>query len=409
MQKRTKNQDNVAEKPLIVYLGPFYLPDRNAACHRAINNAKGLAELGYKVRIIGFETKTRTGDLGEPHPGVSLRTVDAGSGLSSYRVDPRSALAELKGGLQGQSVSHVICYNYPALTQAAIQLWCLCNRVTFLSDITEWNTKGGRGLLRNIARAVEISLRVRVLARLGGGIITTSPWMTAYYGRRASRPISELPTLFDKTMVETCPLPASPSGAPVRLVFVGPGFDTAMRNVDPAAMKERTDLVLRMVGAALDRGQKLRLDIFGLDRNRYEAAFPQDTSILDVWGDFITFHGRVPHKRILDALYAAHASVIFRDNKRANNVGFPTKFAESLMTGTPVVIDRIASIAAYHDHPHVLTIDRADPEQMAQDMLAHLDTWRERERTTPSAPESYQSFHYANFVNEMRSAFRQAS
>ena len=36
-------------KGSIIYIGGFELPDKNAAAHRVLNNAKIIRELGYEV------------------------------------------------------------------------------------------------------------------------------------------------------------------------------------------------------------------------------------------------------------------------------------------------------------------------------------------------------------------------
>ena len=40
----------------IIYIGGFELPDKNAAAHRVLGNAKILRELGYKVILIEFNS-----------------------------------------------------------------------------------------------------------------------------------------------------------------------------------------------------------------------------------------------------------------------------------------------------------------------------------------------------------------
>ncbi|NUT90382.1 hypothetical protein HNO91_28520, partial [Pseudomonas corrugata] len=42
------------DKGTIIYLGGFELPDKNAAAHRVVANAKIFCELGYKVCFIGI-------------------------------------------------------------------------------------------------------------------------------------------------------------------------------------------------------------------------------------------------------------------------------------------------------------------------------------------------------------------
>ena len=42
-------------KGSVLYVGGFELPDKNAAAHRVINNAKILRELGYRVIFCGVD------------------------------------------------------------------------------------------------------------------------------------------------------------------------------------------------------------------------------------------------------------------------------------------------------------------------------------------------------------------
>ena len=43
-----------AKKGTILYVGGFEMPDKNAAAHRVISNAKVLNELGYRVIFVGI-------------------------------------------------------------------------------------------------------------------------------------------------------------------------------------------------------------------------------------------------------------------------------------------------------------------------------------------------------------------
>ncbi len=40
------------DRKVILYIGCFRLPDRNAAAHRVLANAKAMAAAGYAVRFI---------------------------------------------------------------------------------------------------------------------------------------------------------------------------------------------------------------------------------------------------------------------------------------------------------------------------------------------------------------------
>ena len=38
----------------IIYIGSFEMPDKNAAAHRVLNNARNLRELGFNVVFVGL-------------------------------------------------------------------------------------------------------------------------------------------------------------------------------------------------------------------------------------------------------------------------------------------------------------------------------------------------------------------
>ena len=47
----------------IIYIGGFILPDKNAAAHRVVANAKIFRDLGYRVVLIGVSEQMKQGIL----------------------------------------------------------------------------------------------------------------------------------------------------------------------------------------------------------------------------------------------------------------------------------------------------------------------------------------------------------
>ena len=69
-----------------------------------------------------------------------------------------------------------------------------------------------------------------------------------------------------------------------------------------------------------------------------------------------------------------------------------------------MIIDEIESIKTYHTHPHVLLLKRSSPEIMARQLLNEIKQYRQRESDAPSPESSYQTFHYANYQDEISKA-----
>src|SRR4051812_34882129 len=112
-----------SRQPIVLYLGGFDLPDKNAAAHRAIGNSKALRDLGFRTILVGFQTRPgRPGVIRERLPkkeaSIQLVTVNTAHqsfrGLS-YRANP-TAVFRLIHSLGGRRpLAALICYNFPSV------------------------------------------------------------------------------------------------------------------------------------------------------------------------------------------------------------------------------------------------------------------------------------------------------
>jgi glycosyltransferase involved in cell wall biosynthesis len=401
----------MSQRPLIIYLGKFLIPNRNAACTRAIGNAKVFNELGYDVDVVGFER------LPNHHRkqyflerGTNLFSApDRKEGIlapfTSFRINPFSAIHHIESRMRSGQVACVVCYNYPSLAQALIQVWCKANKIGFVSDITEWQSEPTGISPKEIFRFLDANLRVQLLSRVADGVIVTSKMVENYFRQDSNKPIANIPTLFDKDELEFHQKPQTNQNSPIRLLFLGPGFDLSMDTAPPEKMKERIDLVIETILEVHRAGNKIKLDVFGISSKQFFGAVNiKKTDVAEI-NSIVEFHGRVPHTDIISMLKRCDFSIFFRDNKPSNNAGFPTKFAESLMTGTPVIIDNIMTLQPYYKNEHVLQLDRTNPKDMANQLIEKVADYRRHWQTqTPDAP-AFQLFHYMNFIEEMKKVF----
>lgn len=126
------------------------------------------------------------------------------------------------------------------------------------------------------------------------------------------------------------------------------------------------DKILRLVFAGNIEGQKeLMLPIFkaidklgGLSsRIEFSILGPSEVKILEnIGGDkellarikkSIKIHGRIQQKEVNSYLKMSDFMIYIRPKRRSSNAGFPTKFAESLSVGTPVITNMTSDIEKY--------------------------------------------------------------
>lgn len=66
------------------------------------------------------------------------------------------------------------------------------------------------------------------------------------------------------------------------------------------------------------------------------------------------------HNEVLEEVRKSDFSLIIRESSRRNNVGFPTKFGESINCGTPVIVSEFSDVVYYTNRYGVGIITKID-------------------------------------------------
>jgi len=110
--------------------------------------------------------------------------------------------------------------------------------------------------------------------------------------------------------------------------------------------KDRLDLILNVLSRIKSKGiNNFYFTIIGITENQFLSSFY--TSIPDNLINNVVFKGRLSHVDTLNEVKNAHYYLFLRDNNLVNNAGFPTKFAESISCGTPVLTNLSSNIKDY--------------------------------------------------------------
>lgn len=352
---------------VIIYVGAFELPDRNAAAQRVRANAAVFAALGYEVVFVGRNSAPEM-------PANKLHKVSyLGIGQDCWEMghpaDQRAwlryvtsvaALTELIDTRYRGRVHSIICYNYPAAAQLRVK--ALARRVgaRAMADVTEWyqslRLTSAAALIKNI----DTWARMRLINPRMDKLITTSRYLSRYYGRQFDD-IVELPTLIEHDPDDLAGLKATPDGTPKRLFYGGSVINKRVLGQEKGGLKDRIDWVLELLDAVKQAGDDFRFDIYGVARDDYLDYLPQHAALLQRLGDSVRFHGRQPREVLLEAQRNSDFSVFLRLAMRTNLAGFPTKFSESISVGTPVLTNPLENVVPYmREGENCELIDHAD-------------------------------------------------
>ena len=321
------------DQGVILYIGGFELPDKNAAAHRVLSNAKILRKIGKKVVFIGVD-KSLSWD------SDILSTKNTVQGFEIYAIPyPQKKeqwikyLTEIREYIKVikkfENIEMIILYNFQAIAMKKFLSYCKKKDIKCCADITEWRSARQERLVYRILKDSDTWYRMKVLHKKLDGLIVISKYLEAYYS--SSKNIVYVPTMTDASESKWKGK-YEKSNSVLKLVYAGnPG------------RKDRVDMLIE---ALKDVNRKYQLDIIGITLEQYLEYYPNHSEMVKKNSN-IVFHGRIQHIETLEYIKKANYSCFFREDDRVSKSGFPTKFAEAITCGTPVLTNKTSNLSDY--------------------------------------------------------------
>ena len=342
-------------KGTIVYLGGFELPDKNAAAHRVMKNAKIFSALGYKVVFCGVNK-----DL----PWDSDLQREDIYGFESYPIAyPKTCkqwLARLLFVSQYiqllnkiEDVKFIIGYNLHALPLKRILRYAKKKRIKVIVDCTEWydNTFSLNPI--KFVKFIDTNLCMRIYQKKADGLIAISQLLNNYYAATIKNRIVVPPLIDVKSSIWAADKYALQENAVDKFKFIYAG--------SPSGTKDKLDQIVRCFCQLGDKYDYL-FTIVGITEKEYLKIYNSQGDELRQLGKRILFKGRVSHKESIMALKNSDCCIFVRDCSRKNMAGFPTKFVECYTSGVCIIANEVSDIKSYfpYDGQSILVEDCTD-------------------------------------------------
>ncbi len=325
-------------KGRFLYVGPFQLPDKNAAAQRVLGIAKLLRLLEYDVVFLDFN-KDYQEFSAIPHDICSFETYSQPypTGLKQWLKHALSPMYVQEVLQNHNDWKGVIAYNYPAI--ALRRLISLCHQLNMIAiaDCTEWYAPDFSNLHR-MAVTIDSCLRMRWAQKKVDGIIAISSYLAEYY--QPYTKVVILPPLVDREDEKWKRPEEVKTDDRIRLYYVGsPGSNLE---------KDRLDVIIKALDKYLS-SDKLVFHMVGITEEQFLGVFPecQTTVVRMKKQDSLIFHGRLLHQDAISLLKSADYSIFLRYPSRMTMAGFPTKFVESITCGVPVITNDTSDLKKY--------------------------------------------------------------
>ena len=386
----------------IIYLGAFRFPKQDAASARVLCNAKIMRELGHQVSFISWGGNSRKEDkVNNQYQYEDFSYVNT----HELRQKKESFVSKMRGYVSRgnktlsllQSQTHtdfIIAYNTPYHFNKKLIQFCNSHSIKIAIDVTEWYDANELGsILSPIFWLSEWNMR-RTIKTFPNKIVISN-FLERYYTGTNNiflPPLIDLQDAKWKIGLDRGNIHFN-SGK----VFIYAGSP---------AKKDCLAVILKAYIIANDHRSDFHFLILGVKENEhiYQLKDSEWEKIRSYKDNFI-FLGRRPQDEIPSYYRISDYSIIVRKPTRKNNAGFPTKAAESLSAGCPIITNPTSDLSSVvRDSENGFILRGFDIESVKNGLLKAMDTSTQQvefmKQNAKNTGERY--FDYRNYLSPLK-------
>ena len=384
----------------IIYIGPFRFPIFDAAAARVLNICRTLHAIGHNVSVISWGGQYLPDDKGESneylHDGIKYTItgeLDGKGNILHQFIQKRKRGKKTKRILESLSVKPdvIIMYNARYGLTKMLLSFCEKHKIKLVHDITEWYDKSDM----HVDDYIPNYLNMHFLQKKVKNKICISSFLSDYY--QDSHNILIPATCdsceskwnnIDNKIIETFP-----KFSGVSLIYAG--------------VPKRKDLVHNVINAVnrINKEDKpIRFIIVGISKEDYIKRYADllDDNILS---ENIVFIGRVSQELIPTYYQLADFMVLLREPNRKCTAGFPTKFAESFISGTPVIANLTSDLHNYLKNGYTGFVAKGyDTNAIYETLIKNVCSIEQSSlaQMKNNTKKESSKFDYRNYIDELR-------
>lgn len=165
------------------------------------------------------------------------------------------------------------------------------------------------------------------------GIVSISRLLDEYYKSKNVRSV-RIPTILD--IQNTDCHEWKKQDHKIHVVFAG-----------TLGTKEQMTPIIGALASNIEFRERIQFDIYGPTKNMVLKNMGKDAGFFNKAGSSVVLHGRIPQDQVPAVYKQADYLIFVRPSRQSSNAGFPTKLAESMSVGTPVITNNTGDIGLY--------------------------------------------------------------
>lgn len=388
----------------IIYTGCFRLPNHDAAAPRVLNNARIMQLRGHKVSFISWGGQYRQSDLCDD----GKYRIDGMEYIITGELDPMGTIFDRvtskvrRGEKTMKLLEHMNCmpdlivmYNADYRWTKRMLRYCKSQDIKLANDLTEWYDNNELHFMDRFPNYVNMSC----LQKKVPNKICISSYLNDYYSGSNNLLLPPLCNHSEAKWSATIDDDRIKPFEGITLIYAG----------NPAK-KDCVHTVINVVNKMARKGMDLRFLILGTTRESYLERYSDVLESKDLHEN-ILFLGRVSQDLIPAYYKKADFMVLLREPTRKNMAGFPTKFAESMSAGIPVIANATSDLGKYIVNGKTgFIVDDEKAESLEKTLSTVLNLTRDAielmKQTTKASNEAFDYIHRKTememFLNKLR-------
>ena len=374
-------------------------PYGQAISSRMRHFAALFCDCGYHVHVIAPERKNAGECQKLLQNGCTIQYVNAPSNvwtLAGFGT-AKPYMAALREYIAQNPVDAIIS-NSMAFVASKILRFAKKHHIPYIIEQCEWYDPSSFKFGKWNPHYRE---HVRLLTkknRYCDGVIAISRYLAEHYAKQGAR-VVRIPTILD---VQATEYALEHDRDVLKIAFAG-SLGNGKENIAP---------ILEAIGKLGDAANGLHFDLYGASNSQVLANIGNDEILFEKVRPFFTAHGRIPQQEVEAKVREADYTIFIRPDRRSSHAGFPTKLAESLAVGTPVISNATGDIGQYLEtgkNGFLLDEGTADAlEPVLRQILAMDSTQRKalRQNTRNTAETSFDYRVYKKQMEELLNSTR---